>query len=203
MSIVAAVDRDAVQEGSNVRDLRRRQRRELRHAGFRPAGLDHRRQQLAALIVEHDLRADQIRSAAIAAARVGAMTEGTVHAVQRFAALDCCGVGDRPLRVGDKTAAAATGGLLRTGRRILRSGYLTQQDGRRAREHQDQAGGGGRSLGHVLLDSLAHQRRHSATRMQSITSHLTGEGRSSRNFDRVGSFGRQLNTRGSSGAGTR
>src|SRR5476651_2817336 len=70
--------------------------RELRHAGT--AGADDRRHQLALLIVEDNSRAQQAGSA-VAAARVRAVAELTVHAVERFAALDRRGIRGRTIRV--------------------------------------------------------------------------------------------------------
>ena len=69
---------------------------ELRHAG-RPAVLHDRGDAFAVLIVLHELRAQQARSA-VAAARVGAVAELAVDAVERLAALDNDGIGRRPLR---------------------------------------------------------------------------------------------------------
>ena len=64
----------------------------------RSPGVDDRRDQLTVLIVEHDAGAQQARSA-VAAARVGAVAELAVDAVQRLAALDSCGIGWRAVGI--------------------------------------------------------------------------------------------------------
>src|SRR5262249_16440938 len=64
-----------------------------------------RRQQLAVLIVKQHLGADQIGSA-LSSERVRPVTEGAVHAVDRFAGLDHGGVGRWALGVGCREAAS-------------------------------------------------------------------------------------------------
>src|SRR3954471_9468133 len=70
---VVAGGAEGVDERGDVRDLLVGER-EFRHP--RTSAADDRRDQLAVLIVEHDARAQQA-GAAVAAARVGAVTELT------------------------------------------------------------------------------------------------------------------------------
>src|SRR5262249_24633723 len=100
---------------------------------------------LAVLIGEDDLRSQQVRSALIAAAQVGAMAGATAHAVECSSASDHRGIACCPLllwEVGALTAALAarrgrsalrvgTASLLsRGGRRILGISRGTSLDGR-------------------------------------------------------------------------
>src|SRR5262245_32757678 len=82
---VAAVDRETVEERRDVGDLRVGEV-ELRHLR-RPAGAHDAGDRLAVLIVLNELRAEQTRSA-VAAARVGAVAELAVHAVERSPAIE-------------------------------------------------------------------------------------------------------------------
>ena len=50
--------------------------------GFMPPVLDDRQDQLAVLIVEHELRAEQVRTADVAAAQIGAVAGAAVDAVE-------------------------------------------------------------------------------------------------------------------------
>jgi hypothetical protein len=65
--------------------------RERGHAAVGPAGADHRSNELALLIVEHELGAQQARSA-VATANIGAVTERTIGTEGGTSALDGCGV---------------------------------------------------------------------------------------------------------------
>src|SRR5262249_56413591 len=73
-------------EHRDVGDLLRREV-ELRHASIRTAVPDDGRHHLAVTIVEDDSGAQQTWSA-VAAARVGAVAERAVDAIERAAALD-------------------------------------------------------------------------------------------------------------------
>src|ERR1051326_407601 len=95
--LVVAGGFERVNEGRDVRDLARRQL-ELRHAAIGPSVLDDRSDQLPVLIVEDDSGSQQAR-AAVAAARVGAVAERAVDAVERASALDRRGVGGRAIRI--------------------------------------------------------------------------------------------------------
>ena len=80
--------------------------RKLRHTAIEAAVLHDWSDELAVLIFENDLRAQEARPA-VAAARVCAVAERAVHAVLRFAALDRCGIagGPRRKRLGEPAAA--------------------------------------------------------------------------------------------------
>ena len=86
--------------------------------GALTAVADDRQHVLAMLIGEDGLRSQQIRSALVAAAHIGAVAGGAVHAEERAAAGDQHGVAWRALllrKVGPLAAALTAGRGLRTG----------------------------------------------------------------------------------------
>src|SRR5262249_30249622 len=93
---VVAGGGEAVDEGDDVLNLRVCEA-EPGPPAVGAAVLHHRRDQLAVLVVEDDGRAQQARSA-VAAARVRAVAERAVDAVERSAALDGRGIAGRPGR---------------------------------------------------------------------------------------------------------
>jgi hypothetical protein len=112
---VVAVDSEAVQEGGDIGDLGGVEI-EFGHAGIGAAVLHDGRDELAVLVIEDELGADQIRSA-LSAAGVGAVTEGAVDSPSGLAAVDNCGVGRRVLRIGCAEAASTSSATAATGRR--------------------------------------------------------------------------------------
>ena len=70
------------------------------------AAVHDRNDQLAVLIVQHELRSQQVDAAHVAAAQVGAVAEPAVDAVERGAALDDRGIGGRALRFREPLSAA-------------------------------------------------------------------------------------------------
>ena len=116
--------------------LGQRQRRHRRHARVLTAGLDERHDQLAVLIVEDQLRAQQVGPADVAAAKVAAMARPAVDLVQGLAARDRRGIGERALlRRERRTSATAplAWGLTAAGRLTGRRGSLRRAGGCRRR----------------------------------------------------------------------
>ena len=113
--------------------LAQRQRRHRRHARILPTVLDDRHNQLAVLIVEHQLRAQQVGSADVAAAKVAAMARPAVDLVEGLAARDRRGIGERALLRRERRTSAASplaGGLTAARRRTGRRRCLRRSSGR-------------------------------------------------------------------------
>jgi hypothetical protein len=83
-----------VDEGRDIGNLRLGEI-ERGHAAIGAPVLYDGSDQFAVLIVEHELGAQQVRPT-LAAARVGAVAEGAIHAVERLAAIHHGGVGRSP-----------------------------------------------------------------------------------------------------------
>src|SRR5580765_3987073 len=109
---IAAVDVEAVKKRGNVGDLLAREV-EFRHRRW-PAGRQHRRDQLTASVVLHELRTQQAR-AGVASACVGAVAELAVDGVDGFPALEHVRVGGGTFRKSGLCGAAPAlaGRLLR------------------------------------------------------------------------------------------
>ena len=90
-ALVGALRLQAVEPGGDGLDVvdGHRQRRHRRRAG--PAVLDHRDDQLPVLVVEHQLRSQQVGTAELTAARVGAVAGAAQAGVLRLAALEQLG----------------------------------------------------------------------------------------------------------------
>src|SRR5439155_6183023 len=121
---------ETVNERRDVRNLRRC-KGEGRHRPIGTAYLDDRRDQLAALIPEDELGAQQIRSAPITASRLGAVAEDAMDAVQRLTALEDRRISGWSRRIGgtwradrdlSATAAAARRRLWRRLRHDMHGG---------------------------------------------------------------------------------
>ncbi len=76
-----------------------------------PAALNDGDDEFAIAIAEGDLRAQEVGTADVAAAEIGAVAAGAADAVQRLAARDLHGVAGRPLLAGHE----ASGGAARAG----------------------------------------------------------------------------------------
>ena len=76
--------------------------------GVLTAVLDDRHDQLAVLIVEHHLRAQQVGPADVAAAKVAAMARAAVDLVQGLAAGDRLLIGQRALLRGERGPSATS-----------------------------------------------------------------------------------------------
>ncbi len=110
-----------------------------RHACILTAALDDGNDQFAILVAQRDLGAEQVGSAHIAAAEIGAMTAGTTDAVQRLAASDLRGVARRPLLSrNESTGTAATGGPAPACRRGSGLGWFLCADTSRRVDHQSE-----------------------------------------------------------------
>lgn len=92
---VVAAHAEAVDVIRDIADLRQRQI-DRRH--FAPSFLHNGGDQLAALIVENQIRPKEIGST-LAAARIGTMAEIASHAVERLSAVERGGIGRRPVRI--------------------------------------------------------------------------------------------------------
>ena len=71
-----------------------------------PAALNDGDNQFALLIAESNLRPEQVGSAEVAAAEIGAVAAVAIDSVQGFAARDLRGVAWRPLLSGNESAGA-------------------------------------------------------------------------------------------------
>ena len=134
-ALAAHRERDAVDVLGDGLDVffAQRQRRHRRHARILPAVLDDGHDQLAVLIVEHQLRAQQVGSADVAAAKVGAMAGAAVDLVEGLAARDRGGIGERALLRRERRTSAASplaGWLTAARRRTGRRRCLRRASGR-------------------------------------------------------------------------
>ena len=137
--------------------------RNRRHAAFGACALHDRHDQLAGLIVQHQLGAQEVRAAKLAAARVHAVAGAADRRVKRLAALDERRVARRALLRGKRRHASSplrrslstAGGRCRRGRRLWRGCRgLRRRRGRLLRGHgAEQHDEGGRCGRHDSLDS--------------------------------------------------
>src|SRR5579884_266090 len=112
---VVTADTEAVNVSRDVGNLRGCQR-QLRHLA--PAVLNHGRNEFAVLIVQNQFRAKEVRPA-FTAARVRAVAEIAVHAIERLAAFHRRGVLGRALRKSRRKAAPRRSGRGRRPRRSV------------------------------------------------------------------------------------
>ena len=103
-------------------------RRHLDGRHVAPAVLNYRNDILAFLVDDGELGAEQIGSAHVAAAQVGAVAGGATDAVDRFSAGDLLGILGFALLAGDEAATAPPPSTAGAARPLARGGALRHHD---------------------------------------------------------------------------
>src|SRR5206468_7952666 len=98
------------------------------HASVLAAAAHDRKNQFARLVAEHDLGAEQIRSAQLAAAQVGAVARAAVDVVRGFPARDDRRIAGRPLLRWEFSAPAAATLALTADDAVLRKSLRRDVD---------------------------------------------------------------------------